>query len=310
MNYQRQDMNTPPTNMPQPNLALPNMNLPQLPQINNGAPQIKAEPGTEANGITAPPQTFVPPPVQQRAPPGMTAQERAAFNLQHTYGNRASASINALQSAMPQGQQPKTENGQGQPPMQAPQGAPQGQRPQMTQAQYNQAMARQAQAQRNLHGNPGSGNVSKSQTDGAADETIGILSGVNSNGELVEMGRIEIDNLIRKRIEANGRAMEGGGLMLPLKKHTPSGRDKERKSVPGNKDYSEYVSAQTSAPRAQVDGADSDDDLKEEADEDAINSDLDDPDDDALNDDEDEDGDMGNVMLCMYDKVQRVKNKW
>ena len=48
----------------------------------------------------------------------------------------------------------------------------------------------------------------------------------------------------------------------------------------------------------------------EEVDEDAINSDLDDPDDLADGDEEDEDGNMGHIMLCMYDKVQRVKNKW
>jgi hypothetical protein len=53
-----------------------------------------------------------------------------------------------------------------------------------------------------------------------------------------------------------------------------------------------------------------DDDVKpEELDEDAINSDLDDPD-EGLNDEEDEDEGMGHIMLCMYDKVQRVKNKW
>ena len=27
-------------------------------------------------------------------------------------------------------------------------------------------------------------------------------------------------------------------------------------------------------------------------------------------DDEDDDESMGHMMLCMYDKVQRVKNKW
>jgi transcription initiation factor TFIIA large subunit len=47
----------------------------------------------------------------------------------------------------------------------------------------------------------------------------------------------------------------------------------------------------------------------EELDEDAINSDLDDPD-DGLNDEEDDEDSMGHIMLCMYDKVQRVKNKW
>ncbi len=52
------------------------------------------------------------------------------------------------------------------------------------------------------------------------------------------------------------------------------------------------------------------DDFKdEELDDDAINSDLDDSD-DGKDDDEDDDDTMGHMMLCMYDKVQRVKNKW
>ena len=55
---------------------------------------------------------------------------------------------------------------------------------------------------------------------------------------------------------------------------------------------------------AQMDG-DADDD----EDEDAINSDLDDPEDETnqINDDDDDNGD---TILCTYDKVQRVKNKW
>ncbi|BGP25522.1 transcription factor TFIIA complex subunit Toa1 [Rhodotorula toruloides] len=48
-----------------------------------------------------------------------------------------------------------------------------------------------------------------------------------------------------------------------------------------------------------------------DADEDAINSDLDDDDDDdlALDDEEGEQG-GGDFVLALYEKVQRVKNKW
>jgi transcription initiation factor TFIIA large subunit len=130
-----------------------------------------------------------------------------------------------------------------------------------------------------------------------------VLTSVNAQGE-VEMGRVEIDNLIREHIEAKGRAMEGGGLMLPLKEHFPAGRNKKRKVA---------VHKSSNAALGQTDGVEDDDDdksgiLKDEEDEDAINSDLDDPDDDLKDDDEDED--LGHIMLCMYDKVQRVKNKW
>ncbi|KAK6522627.1 transcription factor IIA subunit alpha [Arthrobotrys megalospora] len=46
-----------------------------------------------------------------------------------------------------------------------------------------------------------------------------------------------------------------------------------------------------------------------ELDEDAINSDLDDTDDEPVDDEDDGEG-IPQIMLCMYDKVQRTKNKW
>jgi transcription initiation factor TFIIA large subunit len=91
---------------------------------------------------------------------------------------------------------------------------------------------------------------------------------------------------------ARAKEMEGGGLMLPLKAATHRGAANNRSA--------------TGLP--QVDGPD--DDVKdEEFDEDAINSDLDDPD-DVHDDDEEDEESSGHMMLCMYDKVQRVKNKW
>jgi transcription initiation factor TFIIA large subunit len=93
--------------------------------------------------------------------------------------------------------------------------------------------------------------------------------------------------------------MEGGGLMLPLKEATKHQSLAFRKRA-------------GRAGPSQHDGLSDDEDdpvLKEEDDEDAINSDLDDPDDNQEEDDDDEEN-MGHLMLCMYDKVQRVKNKW
>lgn len=57
----------------------------------------------------------------------------------------------------------------------------------------------------------------------------------------------------------------------------------------------------------QVDGA-GDDDSEDDSDE--INSDLDDPDDDPDSGREDDHSESTMMMLCLYDKVQRVKNKW
>ncbi|RKF75512.1 Transcription initiation factor IIA large subunit [Golovinomyces cichoracearum] len=120
------------------------------------------------------------------------------------------------------------------------------------------------------------------------------------NGDTELMCRSEIDKLIRTKIEAIGSAMEGGGLMLPLHQiNSHACKIPEKNSTPREK------------IRARMDGGDDDDDegKYEELDEDAINSDLDDPD-DGLNEDEEEEDGMGHIMLCMYDKVQRVKNKW
>jgi transcription initiation factor TFIIA large subunit len=71
----------------------------------------------------------------------------------------------------------------------------------------------------------------------------------------------------------------------------------------------EDAEASSSAPGpARFDAADDDVEPKEDP-EDAINSDLDDSE-DELNDGDNSDDDMVDYMLCTYDKVQRVKNKW
>lgn len=43
---------------------------------------------------------------------------------------------------------------------------------------------------------------------------------------------------------------------------------------------------------------------------DEVNSDLDESEDELNSDKEGDDADLGTIMLCLYDKVQRVKNKW
>ncbi|RPB01114.1 transcription factor IIA, alpha/beta subunit [Choiromyces venosus 120613-1] len=61
----------------------------------------------------------------------------------------------------------------------------------------------------------------------------------------------------------------------------------------------------SSAQMKQMDGESGDEEV---VDEDAINSDLDDPEDDEI--DGEDDDEAPQIMLCMYDKVQRTKNKW
>jgi transcription initiation factor TFIIA large subunit len=315
-----QSMGTPPIQQNQGGLPLPQMNN----TMGNQA-RIKTEPGLDSPGMN--PNGQPQQPYQNGPPPSVNAADRAAAHLHMNYGPRASASINAIQSSrqqVPNGQQQQ----QQQPPMTQQQyqmmqqqraangmqqaqarGQPQVQgqgQPSMTPEQYKQMIARQTAGQMQhiaANGHNAQNSVGGAQTDGAGDEVEGlsVIKQFGPNGEELSMGRIEIDNLLRSKIEAMGQRMEGGGLMLPLKQASTS---KSRK-----------IKAKSSHPvdtMIQVDGGDDDDDTDvkdEDVDEDAINSDLDDPD-DNVNDEEDDDEGMGHIMLCMYDKVQRVKNKW
>ncbi|KAJ1981535.1 transcription factor IIA subunit alpha [Dimargaris cristalligena] len=77
--------------------------------------------------------------------------------------------------------------------------------------------------------------------------------------------------------------------------------DDERPSAPSTIRFTAYI--------PQVDG-DFDDGLEPEADEDAINSDLDDSDDEEANTDQAGGEDTEHIILCQYDKVGRQKNRW
>jgi transcription initiation factor TFIIA large subunit len=126
----------------------------------------------------------------------------------------------------------------------------------------------------------------------------------------------EPDRILMDQMRDRARRMEGGGLMVPLDEYTPSIVGPKLKSfnqsspsrdeaAPGAKKttYQELIKAQYDGPGSDNDG--------EVADEDAINSDLDDPDDIIEGSENDEEGGTSSdIMLCTYDKVQRVKNKW
>lgn len=73
---------------------------------------------------------------------------------------------------------------------------------------------------------------------------------------------------------------------------------------------SDFIDKLRQKHKSQVDGTldeEDDDDLLRDSDD--INSDLDDGLESEKSDDEDGDQE-GQIMLCLYDKVQRVKNKW
>lgn len=211
------------------------------------------------------------------APPNaQSARERATNLIQQRYGAAAANSVSQMQA---QSQQPPM--GLPRPP--SMQQMPNGQNPQIKQEPGYHSIPHPS--------------VSNSQTDGAVcDALLDWKAEVARRREAAERDGGENDRVLRDHIKERMLQFEGGGLMVPLD---------ERKPQP----KSGIVSAGPSTtPRAQFDGPGGDD-TKEEDDEDAINSDLDDPD-DLVAQDEDDDDAVGQVMLCTYDKVQRVKNKW
>ncbi|KAJ4137530.1 transcription factor IIA subunit alpha [Fusarium equiseti] len=325
----------PPVQVPQPAMAAPQTHAqaqfsPQLnnptglslpgmaqPQVQNGVkPEgnyvktessvpIKQEPGLQGNPMAYQQYTNPNPNINMNDKNNVAAN-RAAQQLQAQYGQRAAGSINALH----QQQQPHPQQGQQQQPQQQQPALPQqqqthqqqqpAQQPNLTQQQqhqqqmYRQQMAAATAQQQQQHPSNGHPHIQNGQTDGAGDveDYEGVLMERAASGDFRELGRVEIDRMLHEQILAKAKSMEGGGLMVPLKEasrhSTASGSRKAKGKQP-----------------AAYDGGDDD----EEDDDDAINSDLDDPEDDRDDDDVDDEG-LGNIMLCMYDKVQRVKNKW
>ncbi|KAI1821291.1 transcription factor IIA, alpha/beta subunit [Xylaria intraflava] len=249
-------------------------------------PTVKIEPGLEGNQM--------PQPIPQ-GDPNNIAQQRVIAQLQNQYGDRAAASINKLRE-QPGGSvtQPQTQQRMANPvppayPAQYQNNAQQYRpnTPHNPAAQQQQQRAPLANGQR----------PPSSQVDGTGEGEgqVGVLIQQTQDGRTIEMGQVEIDRILHAHMAARAKAMEGGGLMMPLK------RVDKGKAISSGK-------LPASAGPSQYDGVG---DLKEEgddSDEDAINSDLDDPDDNIEENEDDEEA--GQIMLCMYDKVQRVKNKW
>lgn len=267
--------------------GLPMPSLP-MPSYDNGIKMenggIKMEPDAQGGLSGVPNTTPVPAPnVPYQMPSGGSgAAARAAQQLHQTFGNRAAASINAIHSGM--SQQPQQ------------------------QQQYR----------------PNGNNLGNAQNDGANDDDGDIVEGryegvlmqkVKAGQPPVELGRVDIDRMMHEQIAANAKQMEGGGLMMPMTL-IPSGRGapSKRRKAGGRAGISAAAAAHLGLDAAQVEAMGSsivqtDGPGDDEEDEDAINSDLDDPDDNHDEDEDDEDA-MSPIMLCVYDKVQRVKNKW
>lgn len=223
------------------------------------------------------------------------AQQRAASLLQQQYGSQATASLGAMQQrgiALP-GQT------QGKPGLQLPGQAP-GQ-------SYSQPIKPQQPAQQPRI---------KTETDGAADDfpvpkrqridhdpaDADLAEWKNmlaARHALTDDQRARNDATMREQVASLSRELESG-LLQPLSCRLPK-RPKKSSSR-------RRKSAGPAVPQLDGDFSDDGADVKDEDDENAINSDLDDSGDELNNAEEDDD--EIDSMLCTYDKVQRVKNKW
>ena len=293
-----------------------------------GGVHIKTEPGTSYDLQNLPPTNGASVPVDYG---NQIASQRAAAALQAKFGTQANASLSAMSAratlAAPGAQPPaRPQNAANALPLTEEQRRQREQYLRAQQAHHQQAQQRQqtqAQAQyqalQQSHQRAAAA-VSKAQTDGAADWDA-MVAQRRTEALSAASGSSHADLTIRQQVELMGHDMEGGGLMRPLSEHGTQHKRRKVLSPPNRSSNSIQVSsfspalelAQTDGPNDSDDDDDDDDGRSgikdEDLDEDAINSDLDDPDDNAV-DETGEEGKEGEVMLCTYDKVARVKNKW
>lgn len=257
-------------------------------QLAPSAAPVKAENNNPAPypSQAPPPQPYQAPSFQQGQP--MTARDRAAMNLHQSFGQRAGPQIAQLQ-------------------------ANQSRTPLQPSAPPTANYIKQEDSQHTFNGvedyapdiKPDPSIALKSgQTDGAGDSYHDWNTEYVQRKACAAAHGAEGDHLVRAHVMARQQDLEGGGLLQTLES-----RSMPRKSTPLKFKQLPGETPSHTTPnltRSQGDATgDEDDDVD---DEDAINSDLDDPDDLAANEEDGENTDQ--VMLCTYDKVQRVKNKW
>lgn len=333
-----QPQQQPPQQQPPPhNAGLPNTNVNGLPPTSysgyensvpapaNGAPRVKTEPGMEQQQQPQQQYHGLPPMSSYSQINGGQGggAARAQQLVEQQFGPQATAGFQRNGLALPgqqqQQQQAKPPQGLQLPPNNAQQMHQQYQHQQqqaMQQRQQQQLNQQQQNPQIKVEGN-GQGAPqgqyqqqqapNYSQTDGADDALDEWRAMLAEHRALAANQTERANHMMRERIAALSDDLQSG-LMLPL--DDQQGRLQTRrlkaaalksKAMP----IQAPIEASTAPAIAQMDGDAADD----EEDEDAINSDLDDPDDDnnQINDDDDDNGD---TILCTYDKVQRVKNKW
>ena len=249
------------------------------------------------------------------------AKQRAAALIGQRFGTDAESQVSKLtaQSNSPHSVQRASPSN-----IQLPQATDQQRREYVErQRQQKARQTQQAQQAQQAQQRPV---VANAQTDGA-DEWSEMVAQRRAAALAGPDATREVDLTMRERLEQMSHVMEGGGLMMPLSERPKQSQPRKRKAVvPASASSSRSASAATQSNEPnllrkipQLDGlGDLEEDEKKgikpesdlEDDEDAINSDLDDPDDDIIAAEQQDDEQEGQIMLCTYDKVARVKNKW
>ncbi|KAL9614207.1 MAG: hypothetical protein Q9167_001295 [Letrouitia subvulpina] len=281
---------------------------PSLTSPTNSNPRIKTEPPHGNHGL----QNGIQPNYGNSI-----AQQRAAQQLQERFGPNANVQINQLQA-----QVAMSNSGQQQ---QSPQNIqlPHQLSEQQKKEFERQRLQRQMQQLQQAQQRPA---VSNAHTDGASDWDQ--MLALRRAAALENPAAIyDADITMQQQVEEMSQAMEGGGLMLPLSENPKYSQSKKRRisatnqlsmRMPFRMPSPQNISFSQSDGPSDLEGskieikneADLDNDEKGvDADEDAINSDLDDPDEEIV-EEVGEDMGKGQMMVCTYDKVQRVKNKW
>jgi transcription initiation factor TFIIA large subunit len=150
-----------------------------------------------------------------------------------------------------------------------------------------QQRAQQSQGQRAPQGYHQQGGLGAAQHDGAAAAEWADLAAQTRAGEA---DRSRVDGMLREQLDALAADLDGG--VFSSVSRAPKKKSKRAGQPPA-----------PSGVVPQVDGE------AVTAPEDAINSDLDDTDDELDQQQVEDDGVMSEMILCTWDKVNRVKNK-
>lgn len=313
----------PPKPVPQPQ-HVPNGLPPSAyanfdpPQLNSGGGlRVKSEPGTEVPFSAYPP-----------GDPSQGGLARAQHLVQQQYGQAAQRAGGLALPGQPH------QNAKSQSMRMSPQSPSLDQTQHNTQAQMmsHQRQQMQAQNQPRIKVENDSPQIAQdafqqsqqssalptySQTDGADESALEQWRVSHAQRRALHNARgQEADMKMRERVVRMSSDLQSG-LMVPLDGQRRAVSRKRKTSAVGS--AGRVSGASSGAKIAQLDGDDTDDDddktdakepVRNEDDADAINSDLDDSDEDAKGPMDDEDDEFGDTILCTYDKVQRVKNKW